>query len=665
MASTARCRVILVAIGMGVASAAWCASPSQPVTSISISNILRIPVIDGVAISPDGEKVAYTTLARDPGVGHAERKLWLVYTSGSSRPRLLAVALDPKSNDLQWSADSKRIAYLVANHKGNDLVVQNVLSGRRLNALIGREIQAFRWSPVRQEIAVVQAAAPGATKRGELEVVGEGADGTSDLYTIDASTLHTNRITNGQAPSGFAWAPSGDEIVYSARGNLWLMLRQGGRPRSLVKRAARDQLPEWSPDGTRIAFVSQSGPGGPAVLSVVTIADGQIKDNIGDIDFGFGGYPPRCLRWDSSGTALYVPVFRNMTQHLFRVDLKTSKVTAITDGQRVLQNFSFAVSKPLVAFLMTDPVTPNQLQVADLRSFAPRVLATQGRAAEQGVGTIEAVKWSSADDVVISGLLLKPPGYDSRRQYPLAVVMEGTYGAYDLSFTTRDSADSPSTVFPFQPRLLAAAGFVVLLPNPRGSWGFGEQFWKLGKHDYALGPYNDIVSGVDSVANRGIADPNRVAILGIGFDGYRTAFAITRTDRFKAAVIIEPLTTDLLSAYGQGDAWIRGVLTMRMGGTPWERMQAYFDASPVASTRRITTPTLIVNLTDPPWTGGQAAELQAQLQSFGAPTRRLIYHQSQTDVTFTKLQAFALLTQECIDWVLKATSQSPESPPAK
>src|SRR6185436_20040803 len=126
----------------------------------------------------------------------------------------------------------------------------------------------------------------------------------------------------------------------------------------------------------------------------------------------------------------------------------------------------------------------------------------------------------------------KPAGYDATRRYPLIVLMEGSHGVFDLSYSSRVSSDGFSW-FGFQPRVLAALGYVVLMPNPRGSWGFGEAFERKEVGDFGNGPYQDIVSGVDALIASGVADSARLGIMGSGFDGYRAALALTRTNGFR------------------------------------------------------------------------------------------------------------------------------------
>jgi dipeptidyl aminopeptidase/acylaminoacyl peptidase len=216
-----------------------------------------------------------------------------------------------------------------------------------------------------------------------------------------------------------------------------------------------------------------------------------------------------------------------------------------------------------------------------------------------------------------------------------------------LSFTGRVSADSPSATFPFQQQIFAGQGYLILMPNPRGSWGYGEQFRRRGRGDYGIGPYNDIMSGVDYViSTQDIADSEKVGIMGMAFDGYRTAYAITQTSRFKAASVGQIYGFNLASWYGQAPDIIGRVL----GGAPWQAPQNYAPVSPVNFAGNLKTPTLIFHLAEPDCVAAQSREFYTALRQNNVPVEYVIYEQNQNEFGTTKLNQWKDAVQRNVDW---------------
>jgi dipeptidyl aminopeptidase/acylaminoacyl peptidase len=357
-----------------------------------------------------------------------------------------------------------------------------------------------------------------------------------------------------------------------------------------------------------------------------------------------GGYPPNFFTWSADGTALYVSGLVRMTQLLYAIDVATEEARALTPGREAYWSFSISRDGRTVAFLASNSASAGDVAVSPLDHFAPRrlTLINPGLPGFR-LGSPEAVRWTSRDGLEIEGLLLKPSNYQVGRRYPLLVQMEGTYGTFDLSFSGRVAADD-NLAFPFQQHVFASAGYAVLMPNPRGAWGYGEEFSKRARGDFGIGPVADILSGVDAMVVRGIADSVRLGIMGTGYDSYRTIFALTQTDRFKAASVDNPLY-DLIKLYGAGAGSILDVL---VGGSPTTKPDEYARISPANFPERLRVPTLISYNDD----GGslqQGAALEAALRKNGTPVDVILYHPTPGERAWGP-KALATLVRRNLEW---------------
>jgi dipeptidyl aminopeptidase/acylaminoacyl peptidase len=222
----------------------------------------------------------------------------------------------------------------------------------------------------------------------------------------------------------------------------------------------------------------------------------------------------------------------------------------------------------------------------------------------------ESVRYASFDGKEIEGEILRPASWTAGRRLPLvALVHGGPTGAW------RDRFESWG-------QLLAARGFVVFYPNPRGSSGYGNAFLESNRADWGGGDFKDIMAGVDALVKRGLADPDHLGIGGWSYGGYMAAWAITQTPRFKAAVAGAGLS-DLASEFGteQGsayDEWFYGL--------PYEHLDRFQKSSPITHIKNAKTPTLILqgeaDATDPV---GQSQQLYHALKRYGVPAELVIY----------------------------------------
>jgi dipeptidyl aminopeptidase/acylaminoacyl peptidase len=241
---------------------------------------------------------------------------------------------------------------------------------------------------------------------------------------------------------------------------------------------------------------------------------------------------------------------------------------------------------------------------------------TNPQAANFSLGETEIVTWKSSDGMEVEGVLLKPVGYQAGKRYPMLTVAHGgPSGAFTNGYRVGGLEGG---------QLWAGQGWAVFYPNPRGSTNYGEKFLQANINDWGGGDYRDIMTGVDAMIARGIADSDRLAHIGWSYGGYMTAWVITQTNRFKAAMVGAGLT-NMVSMYGTND--IPNVLVTYFGGIPNKETLALYNArSAMSHVDNVTTPTLILHgANDDRVPVGQALELFRALKDRGKAVELVFY----------------------------------------
>jgi dipeptidyl aminopeptidase/acylaminoacyl peptidase len=545
------------------------------------------------AISPDGKQIAFTVNVFDPGTDLQQSELWIVPAAGES-PRLLG-----NGESARWCPGLGLVS-LSRTKDQLQLQVSDGASVSRPMLQAIKNVSDFACSPDGRELAVVGSRT--APTEGEASVA-------NSLFLADVETGNLRELVSGISVADPEWSPTGARIAASVDGDIELIGVDGKRT-TLVKRPGRDLAPHWSPDGSQIVFATQGGKAlGTIGLQLVPAAGGEPRPIAGNFTTWLRGQPPRWVQWTGRRTLLFTGLAR-MRTHVYAVDLdKPAVASDLTPGDRVFSGCSWSSASRHYACVTSSLLTPPDVVLRGFGSQSERQLTRLNLALDlNGQETIREVQWRSPDGTGVTGLLAMPA--HSSGALPLVALNVGSHGTYDHSFTTRVSADD--TWFPYiNHHLLVAQGYAVLMPNPRGSWGYGEAFQNVVAGDPAVGPFSDIESGVDEMVKEGIADPNRLAIVATGtYDAYRVVYGLTRTSRYRAAVLTIPIV-DVVSAFALApDAFS----TRYFGGSPLAE-PAKFDAiNPIRNAAAIRTPTLIYRVAIPPY-DAQADLLAAALKT--------------------------------------------------
>jgi dipeptidyl aminopeptidase/acylaminoacyl peptidase len=346
--------------------------------------------------------------------------------------------------------------------------------------------------------------------------------------------------------------------------------------------------------------------------------------------------------WTPDSRRIVFTAGRGAYREIFSYEVASERFTQVTRG-RIAALGGISRDGSRAAAVFESASTPPDLFVSDLTFAAPRKLTSVNpEASEFALGESEIVRWTSSDGTAIEGVLQKPVGFATGTRYPLLVAVHGGPAGVFLANYRVSTGDGGQH--------WAGQGWAVLYPNPRGSSNYGERFMQANIPDWGGGDFRDIISGVDALVSRGIADPERLAILGWSYGGYMTAWAVTQTNRFKAAMVGAGLT-NLWSMYGTND--IPNTLAAYFKGLPnADNLPLYTERSALTHAGRITTPTLILHgAADERVPIGQPMEFYRALKDRGVPTELVFYPRAGHGLT----EYYHLLDrlQRQFDWMTK------------
>jgi dipeptidyl aminopeptidase/acylaminoacyl peptidase len=326
---------------------------------------------------------------------------------------------------------------------------------------------------------------------------------------------------------------------------------------------------------------------------------------------------PFLLDWLADG--FYFSASQRTAAHLFRLDPATGSITRVS-GPDALIAFGFSLSRDArrVAFVSGSPAAVPEVSVSDLAPFAPKRLTRMREAVEDFVlGSREVIAWKSQDGTPIEGVLIKPADFDPAKKNPLLCVLHGGPAGVDRPVLLQpDSRSYPADIW-------AGRGALVLKVNYRGSAGYGERFRRLNMRNLGVGDAWDVLSGVDHLIARGLADPTRVGCMGWSQGGYISAFLTTSTTRFKA-VSVGAGISNWATYYYNTD--ITPFTINYLGTDPVADPEIYRKTSPMSYVKAAKTPTLIQHgEIDRRVPIANAYELRQGLEDRGVPVTMVVY----------------------------------------
>jgi len=566
-------------------------------------------------ISPDGERIAY--VVSDPSLEKNEHVavLYIVPSAGGEARRLTHTT--PIFNrplprpELRWSPDGKRLSFLAFVSELPQAMAMEAAGGEPWPVTSSPTgVARYEWSKDSTRIAYLAAEPePEEEARQKTEktfVVRAGRPGRPTRLFVQDVERGAPRLLSpaGHYVSSFDWSPDGKLLVYSAsaageylenwRSRLFTIPTEGGEPAVLVGRDGMNSEPRFSPDGRFVAFTSTGGvarmissPG----LHLVSAAGGEPRPLTGSDTW------VREVLWEPDGRSLlFIPNEATgrggehmFEQPIFRVDLD-GKTEVVTSGAIVAFSLSSGADGRRLAFRSVGPRDAGELATMDLGSGTTRTITRLNPELEDlDIGPLEVLSWRSFDGMEIWGMLVTPSGQVPGTRVPLVVYVHGgpiggfTQGLFP-QFMHR-----PGQIEPYPVEAFASAGIAVLMPMPRGGSGYGLEGFRKIVRSWGEGDFRDIMAGVDHLIERGLADPERLGVMGASYGGFMTNWIVTQTDRFKAASTAASIS-DIADLYYLSDA---GEVTEEYFGLPWEETALYGKYSPITHVEAVKTPLLI------------------------------------------------------------------------
>ncbi len=606
--------------GLLVAALALPAQAQGEARLLKELDVFELEYASDPQISPGGDRIVYVRNSMSVMTDRRRSSLWIVGADGEGHRKLGTGEV--KESSPRWSPDGERVAFVAESDEGSEVFVRWMATGQtaRLTQL-PETPRGLVWSPDGEQLAfsmLVREEPPELVKppkkpegaewadpprvitRVRHEADGEGylEPGYHHLFVLPAEGGTARQVTSGQfhhrsAPS---WTPDGRALIFSANRNpdweyefvdaeVHSVSLEDGAIRALTDRNGPDRDPAVSPDGDWIAYLGYDDKVQTYQVTGLYVMrrDGsQQRLLTGELDRGVFG-----PEWDSDGKSLVFSYDDEGRSKIARATLD-GQIEALADDLggtslgRPYPGGSFSVSKDgAIAYTSTAPARPADVAVWSSGERRRLTDLNSDLLGHRDLGEVEEIWFESSHDRRrIQGWIVKPPGFDSTKKYPLLLEIHGgpiaNYGA-------RFSAE-------FQ--LYAAAGYVVLYANPRGSTGYGETFGNLLHHDYPGYDYDDLMSGVDAVVARGYVDKERLYVTGGSAGGIMTAWIVGKTDRFRAAAVVKPVIN-----------WYSKVLVAdnyfyyheyRYPGSPWENPEEYLKHSPISLVGHVSTPTLVM-----------------------------------------------------------------------
>ena len=603
--------------------------------TFSFDDAIDMVRVSGPRLAPDGSRVLFVRNELDWDENKRVSRIWVVGADGQNARPFTGSADD---SNPEWSPDGRWMSFtrpVGDSDKVRQLFVLPVDGGEAVQLTRhATAVGSYRWSRDGGSIFFQASdSLPDGVekerKNGDDAVfIDEGPNGQTrgswnGVWQVtvelgDAPHDATRLTPEPRRIGDFAPSPDGNFLAYAHRGEnrrnaghlseIALLTIASGEEVQITDNDAPESQLGWSPDGRAITF------GAPDIetweldqgnLYHHDIPTGETRQLIPDTDLDIRSY-----RWNPGGRSIDMIALDRTDANLFRIDIRSGEMEQLTHEPGVLGGASFDALHNLAAVQYASPVDPGDLWLYDLRDGS-RVRLTEANPelAGKDLAEPEVVRWTSSDGLEIEGLLYQPPG----RSAPGASVLE-IHGGPAGVFTRGFDADA---------QLLVAQGYAILQPNVRGSSGYGDALLRGNMNDIGGGDYQDLMTGVDAIIDRGVAHPDSLAVKGWSYGGILGGWTITRTDRFKAASL-GAMVADWRSEFGAGFNF--DVVRWYLGGDPWSNREYWTERSAFSHLDKVTTPTILFHgAEDRTDTMEQSMNFFAGLRHLGVEARFILF----------------------------------------
>ena len=634
---------------------------AKPARSITEKDIFRFTWISDPQISPDGAQVVFVEVTASEKNDNYETALWKVPVAGGAEPERLTNG--PSDTAPRWSADGRQLAFVRTLKKDGkpqppQIFVMSFSGGEpRMLTSLPKGAVSPAWSPDGTKIAFLSGSSASDLKKAASRPAGDetlpkDTAHHSDVRIITRAVYRSNgagyldpgrprhiwviasaakdgddtsrpvQLTSGAFSEGdISWSPEGSRIYFLSNrvvedyyqlphNEIYSVPAGGGEIAKVAQIDGSIGDMSVSRDGARIAFTgvlnqpvrSYNEPD----LFVAETRSGAVKNLTKDYDFdvasGLTGdqHSPRGAAssppiWTADGKSILVDTSREGRDNLERVNADTGEVTGFTTGAHEVIAYTATPDAAKIVALVSTPTNIGDLFSVDAAgSMQPITHVNQKLFSELNLTEPEELWYTSFDGRKIQAWIQKPPDYNPKRKYPLILnIHGGPHGAYGYTFDHE-----------FQ--WMAARGYIVLYPNPRGSTSYGQDFGNIIQYHYPGDDYKDLMAGVDALLARGMVDPGKLGVTGGSGGGLLTNWIITQTSRFAAAVSQRDIA-DWSSWWYTADftlfhpTWFKAA--------PWQDPADFAARSPITQVEKVKTPLMLIlgdaDYRTPPASGGE------------------------------------------------------------
>jgi dipeptidyl aminopeptidase/acylaminoacyl peptidase len=620
-----RCGRIALVI-LFIATVANAQAPAEK-RAIAFQDLISMHRLSDPQISPDGKSIAYAVATPDLEANRSVRNIWIVPVAGGEQRQLTRGGSDLRP---RWSPDGKKLAFL-SSRDGEPQIYTVVVGGGeaiKLTAVPGGADNEL-WSPDGKSLAFVSAVFPdckdfacdeqrdAATAKNKVKAHvyekllfrhwNHWSDGKrSHLFVVPDDGGVPRDLTPGAdydvppfnvgAPEAIAFSPDGRELCFTANtdkdeafstnGDLFTVAVSGAvEPKRITQNPANDWEPQYSPDGKWVAYRAQTKPGFESDrwrLMLFERSNGKHLNLTENFDRSV-----ESIAWSADSKAILFQAEEKAQLPIYAIDIngtKSSPRAILANGH----NSEFDISKDghTIAFTRSTLTMPEEIFVANSDGTDVHQITHQNGAllAQLELPVVEPFWFAGAQNTQVEGLLLRPPHFDESKKYPMLLLIHGgPQGAWADTWGYR-----------WNPQVMAAQGYVVLMINPRGSTGYGQKFTDEISRDWGGKVYEDLMKGVDAAVSKyPFVDGSRVAAAGGSYGGYMIDWIATHTDRFKC-LISHAGPYNAVSMYATEELWFQ---EWEFGGPPWTNAEPYKKWSPseyAAGLGKFKTPTLVI-----------------------------------------------------------------------
>ncbi len=583
---------------------------------ITADDLLALKAVGAPQISPDREWIAYTVDTVDVEEDESSTQIYMVSRDGEDVVQLTSD--DYSAGSPQWSPDGRYLGFVAAKGEDEDAKSQVWLLDRRGGEArqytsVDQGVSEFAWSPDGKKMLLMirdksaaDLAAEAAKEAGEearplpyvidrLQFKEDGVPyldrSRTHIYVWDGDDDAPLQLTFGDYDDGEAvWSPDSTRIAFTSNrsdepdsnsnSDIWIVSAEGDVPvrdsRRITSNEGSDSSPAWSHDGQTIAYVTVTEPEliwyATNHLATVSADGGEERVLTAALDRNV-----RSPVFAPDDQSIVFSLEDSAEQHLARYDLHSGAVNRPIEGDLSVGRF---VQHPSgdIALQMSMPHLPTEVFYLGEDSLSQLTRTNEALLDELKLADVRNVTFPSKDGTEIEGFIFTPPDYRAGRKYPTILRLHGgPVSQYDFSF----NADA---------QLLAANGYVVVISNPRGSSGYGQDFSAALFANWGVPDFEDVMAAVDYAIAEGYSDPDRLGVGGWSYGGILTNYVITKTDRFEGA-ITGASEVNYIANYGHDhyQRFWEGEL-----GLPWENKEAWEKISPWEDVDKIVTPTLVM-----------------------------------------------------------------------